>query len=277
MIDEATLKQRLLEIAAEDYRAPTRPEGYPLILAMGTHMGSPDPQLRDDLIYMTMATWIERDAFEAEELIEILGVVLNKQHLFLDLGEIESDSVFMRSFSLLIVAAILEAHRRRRFLPTSELKVIKSKLLRYLAAEKDLRGYVPGNGWAHAAAHAADALEQLVQCENMEGGDLREVLQAMRSVIGTSTAVYVCEEDERLVTAVLAAWFRPEIGGEVIVEWLNSIAPMENEGEPFEKRYTSFVNNKNFLRSMTFRIHGVPLVRDVRQALSDAVGRFSRF
>lgn len=59
MLDEKALKERLQEIAAENYKAPTRPEIYPLILAMGTYIGSIDSELRDDLIYTTMATWID--------------------------------------------------------------------------------------------------------------------------------------------------------------------------------------------------------------------------
>ncbi|UCC50760.1 MAG: DUF2785 domain-containing protein, partial [Anaerolineaceae bacterium] len=112
MLDEQALKQRLQEIVANDYQAPSGPEIYPLILAMGTYIGSVDPEFRDDLIYMTLATWIDRDIFEAQDLIEILKVVLNTQHLFWGLGESGTDTVFTRTFSMLIVASVLNAHRR---------------------------------------------------------------------------------------------------------------------------------------------------------------------
>ncbi|NCF68860.1 MAG: DUF2785 domain-containing protein [Chloroflexi bacterium] len=59
-------------------------------------------------------------------------------------GESGADTVFTRTFSMLIVASVLNAHRRHPSLPDSELQVIKSKILRYLKGEKDLRGYVPG-------------------------------------------------------------------------------------------------------------------------------------
>ena len=160
MLDAQTLKTKLQEIAADDYKPPTGPELYPLVLAMGEHTGDLDPELRDDLIYTILATWINRDVFDAKELKEILQVALNNDHLFLGLGETESDAVFTRAFSILIVAPILEAHRRRPFLPDDELLVIKHKVLRYLAAEKDLRGYVAGKGWAHAVAHTADVLDR---------------------------------------------------------------------------------------------------------------------
>ena len=232
MFDEQALKERLQEIVADDCKAPTRPELYPLMLSMGTYTGSLDPELRDDLIYMTMATWIERDVFEAKDLNEILQVSLNEQHLFYGLGEKETDTVFTRTFSMLIVAAVLNAHRRHPFLPDNELQVIKHKILRYLDGEIDLRGYVPVKGWAHSMAHAADALDELVQCEGMDENDLQGILAAMRSVVARPETVYICEEDERLMTAVLNAWQRTEISDEDIVQWLEELTSAEDTGLP---------------------------------------------
>lgn len=277
MIDEQALKVRLREIVADGYKAPTRPEIYPLVLAMAAHTGSPDPELRDDLIYMTMAYWIERDVFEAKDLKEILQVSLNDQHLFYGLGEKDTDSVFTRSFSMLIVAAVLNAHRRHLFLPDNELQVIKRKLLRYLEGERDLRGYVPVKGWAHAIAHAVDALDELVQCASMDGDDLQELLTAMRRLVTTMETVYVCEEDERLVTAVLATWQRAEISDEEIIEWLEALTPAEGSDLPFEESYRSFINAKTFLRSLSFRTRRMALSENVHQAIRQALVRFSRF
>jgi hypothetical protein len=277
MLDEQALKQRLQAIASDNYKAPTRPELYPLILAMGIHTGSLDPELRDDLIYTTMATWIARDVFEAKDLKEILIVSLNEQHLFLGLGERESDTVFTRTFSMLIVAAVLNAHRRHPFLPHNELQVIKHKLLRYLDGEKDLRGYIPVKGWAHSAAHAADALDELVQCNALDADDVQEVLAAMRNMIGTAETVYICEEDERLVTAVLSAWQRAEISDEEIILWLDALTPSENGSLPFPDSYRNHINCKNFMRSLTFRTAHMPLSEQVHLAIRQTLTQFSRF
>ncbi len=112
MLDEQALKQRLQEIVANDFNAPSRPELYALVLAMGTFIGSVDAELHDELVYMTLAIWTERDVFEAQDLNEILKVVLNSQHLFLGLGEQDTDTVFTRTFSMLIVAAVHSALAR---------------------------------------------------------------------------------------------------------------------------------------------------------------------
>ena len=277
MLNEQALKLRLQAIASDNYEAPTRPELYPLVLAMGTYTGSLDPELRDDLIYTTMATWIARDIFEPKKLNEILMVSLNEQHLFLGLGEEESDTVFTRSFSMLIVAAVLNAHRRHTFLPDSELQVIKHKLLRYLDGEKDLRGYVPVKGWAHSIAHAADALNELVQCEALDADDVQEVLSSMRNLVGTWEPVYICEEDERLVSAVLSAWQRAEVSDEDIIQWLESLTPTEDRSPSFPDGYRSYINCKNFVRSLTFRTNRMPLSEPVHLAIRRTLTRFSHF
>jgi len=267
----------LQEIVADDYEAPSWPEIVPLVLVMGTYIGSVDPELRDDLIYMTLATWIDRDIFEAQELNEILKVVLNTQHLFRGLGEQGTDTVFTRSFSMLIVASILNAHRRHSFLPDNELQVIKSKLLRYLKGEKDLRGYVPVKGWAHAMAHAADTLDELVQCDTFNLDDLVELLDVMRQAISSSEKVYISEEDERLVTAVLSAWQREEISEETIIQWLVRFDPTAETDLPMPESNWRIVNNKNFLHSLYFRTKRMPLSEPIHTAVSQALARYSRF
>ena len=210
MLDEKTLKARLSEIRDNNYVPPTQPEIYPLVLSMGNHIGSIDPVLRDDLIYMTLVTWISRKIFSTKELKEILNVLLNDQHLFKGLGEKETDTVFTRSFSMLQIQALLEVHRKKAYLPHEEMHVIKQKVLRYLSQERDLRGFVPVKGWAHAIAHTADVLVEMVQCDEYNADDLEAILAAIQRTIVTTETVYICEEDERLATAVLQAWQRPD-------------------------------------------------------------------
>jgi hypothetical protein len=277
MLDAQTLKARLQALAADDYAVPTQPELLPLVLAMGTHIGSPDPELRDALIYTTLATWIERDVFDRKQLNEILKVKLNEQHLFWGLGEEGTDTVFMRSFSMLVIALALGAHRRAPFLPDAEIQVIQRKVLRYLAAERDRRGYVAGKGWAHAVAHAADALAELAQCDALEAADLQALLDAIRAAVATPETVYTHEEDERLATAVLHIWRREEMAETAVAAWLTAFIPDEADRLPLPEGYYRFVNVKTFLRSLAFRTQTADLSPDVRQALATTLAHFHRF
>jgi hypothetical protein len=277
MLDEQTLKTRLQAIAEADYAVPTRLELLPLVLAMGIHIGSPDPELRDALIYTTLATWIERGVFERKELNEILRVKLNEQHLFQGLGEQGTDTVFMRAFSMLVVALVLGVHRRAPFLPNEEIQVIKRKALRYLAGERDRRGYVPGKGWAHAVAHAADALAELAQCDALDTADLQDLLDAIQVAVAAPETVYTHEEDERLATAVVHIWQREETAETAVVAWLAAFIPVETDRLRLPEGYRRFVNVKTFLRTLTFRTQAADLSPAVHQALTATLAHFHRF
>ncbi len=50
-------------------------------------IGIEDSHVRDDLVYMVMATWIFEGKFSHEELRKILQILLNDQHMFYQIGE----------------------------------------------------------------------------------------------------------------------------------------------------------------------------------------------
>lgn len=202
---------------------------------------------------------------------------MNEQHLFLDLGEKRGDSVFTRTFSMLAIASVIRAHRRHPFLPENELAVVKRKVLRYIDGEKDYRGFVPEKGWAHAAAHAADTLGQLVQCREIMNGDLIGLLSAINQLIRNHSAVYQFEEDERLVSAVLNAWQRDDSDDINIEHWLESLIPTEDEKLPLPEGYRRFVNTKQFMRSLYFRTKRMPLTQSIHTKIREILTKFNRF
>ena len=215
--------------------------------------------------------------FSTKELMEILKVVLNDQHLFWGIGEQGTDTVFTRTFSLLGVALMLEVHNSNPFIPDAELLVIKQKMLRYLQNERDFRGYVPDKGWAHAAAHAADVLDEMAQCSYYDRADLLEMLAAVRDLIMNPNIVYNWQEDERLVTAVLSIWQREEIDDTAVGQWLQSLIPKTDERLPMPPKYQRFMNIKNFLRSFYLRIVKQNIEGPLRQITYDTMLGFEQF
>jgi hypothetical protein len=59
-----------------------------------------------------------------------------------------------------VLAIVLVADKQRPFLDESEFREVADGLVAYCEGERDLRGFVPGRGWAHAVAHAADEVFQ---------------------------------------------------------------------------------------------------------------------
>src|SRR5262249_6237614 len=110
---------------------------------------SPDPELRDDIAYATLASWIYQqkilDAITIRSLVERLLANLRR-----GIGERDTDSVFGRSFSALMLSVVVARDNADPFLDVGAWQQIESAALAYLAAEQDLRGYDPDKGWMHS-------------------------------------------------------------------------------------------------------------------------------
>lgn len=153
----------LQRIEENDYELRSGEQLRDYVKLMLEYIGDPQPKLRDDLIYSTFYKWVnEKQWFSDAELRELLLILLDEQHLFYHIGSKEDQAVFTRTFSVLIVALILQRHREQAFLASAEFTNVKEALIRYYEEEQDLRGFMPEEGWAHAAAHGADALDELV-------------------------------------------------------------------------------------------------------------------
>lgn len=250
MSAEHTLKEKLSHIAQNEYRVADESDVWPLTLQMMQFLGSPDPELRDKLICSTLYQWTEL-YFDAQQLTTLLDIALDDAHLFYGLGEQETDSVFTRTFSSLAIAAFIYRHLTQPYLTPPAVAAAQRRMLAYLSQERDLRGYVPEKGWAHAVAHAADALSQLALCPELENKDLLDMLRVIRETMARATTVFVDDEDERLVRAVFNTLKRQLLSKEEIAQWIADFATFElppTYREWFHKR----TNLKHFLRSLHF-------------------------
>ena len=194
---QAANKQFLRSIAENDYELPRDIDGYDFAKALLANLGSPDGELRDELSYMILASGIvDKGMLTEEQMNELLTITLDTQHLFYAIGEVNTNSVFMRSFSNLIIAAILYTDARNPMITEQVMQHTKSALLSYAEQEKDWRGYVEGKGWAHAMAHLADALDECAQNAYMTPEDRQDILQAVRRLAQLPEPLYH-EEDMR--------------------------------------------------------------------------------
>ncbi len=255
MLNEAQLKERLQIFAENKFCPPENQDLSEIIPAMMCHIGSPDGYLRDELIYSAFATWIlHYNAIDPEQLRSLLPIVLDEQHLLYKVGEQNMDSVFTRSFSVLLVPLLLITHRTHPFLSRPEIYQIKEKLLYYLRNEKDRRGFVSGKGWAHAIAHAADALDDLVQCSELNKSDLAEILEVVYDMVCVKDIGYTYLEDERIVTAVIAILKWQLFSNAEITQWIQGFADRTLTATAGPERSVIRANVKNFLQSLYFRL-----------------------
>ncbi len=253
-MNELTLKNRLQQLAANEFAPPAAAEQPDLLTAMMRFIGSVDHELRDGLIYPAFATWIESGWLDESVLRRLFMQAVDDEHLYHGLGEAEGDWVYTRTFSLLLLPLMLARHREKPFLSAAEIHQVKARVFAYLPQEKDLRGYVPGNGWAHAAAHAADVLDDLALCEELGHDDLLAILRLAAATMTESRFVYAHDEPERMSIAAFAVLSRQVLSHDEVVGWVADLAAAISQHEAMLEKLYVRLNLKAFCTSLYFRI-----------------------
>ncbi|GGP14526.1 DUF2785 domain-containing protein [Oceanobacillus neutriphilus] len=229
-----------------------------LIEKMLDNIGTTDAELRDALIFNTFGKLILEDCLTNKQMEYILDVCLHK--LFLGIEEKESDLVFTRSCSALVIGIILHKDRQKRFLQDgAAVKTIKQSI-EYLNLEEDTRGYVEGKGWAHSIAHGADLLTEAIKHPCFDNRLSFECLETMKRCLfkeGTTKSPYIDEEEERLLFVLEALIDKGIKDKEItflildITDKLQELKTKEGDNLNF---YWKKSNAVNFLRGLYFRL-----------------------
>ena len=238
------------------------PEGYSvaeLTEELFSYIGSLDPELRDAVAYETFANWLDHDKYTLEVIRPYIPrLAINLQN---GLGERDTDTVFMRSFSILFLAEIIHHDNRDPFLEKDDVQSILTKGLTYLKEERDPRGYIPEKGWAHALAHTADLLYVLAGNRFLTRAELEQILNGIAEKLTEPIDwVYPYNEDDRLVQAVLGAVQRKLLDEFFYKQWLNSFIFLDGKRRPWKGSFANqpihnaYFNTRNFLRSLQLRI-----------------------
>ena len=244
-----------------------------LLNSMLEHIGSTDSELRDQLIYTSFYNLIiEDNQIETELLIELLDTCINEL-MFKGIGEKESDTVFTRTFTTLLIALILGRDNQANFLSKVTIDNIKEKLIRYIDLEEDLRGYIEDKGWAHSVAHVADTFDELVMNPKLDKEDYPEILRVLWSKVLISSSVYIHDEDERLLIPILNMLERGlnVKSIEELLQHLPDELKIQKEQIEKEKYWLLVFNIKAFLKSFYIKINGnpklLPLQRKIEHSL----------
>lgn len=247
-----------LAVADDHYRVPSGFDVSVLVRDLVSYLSSPDPVFRDDIAYTTLAHWIVHNPQVPPDVLRqmqarLLGGLMH------NIGETGTDSVFQRSFSMLIIGLIVCHDNEDPFLTAEEVKMLLFATLEYLAAERDPRGYVPEKGWAHALAHTADALKFLARNPNLDALAHLQILQGVQNKLTTPTDhIYVHDEDERLGLMTLEIIARDLLPVEDLIDWVQQLV-MWKRDNPKDLQFDPIVfgthqNIKHFLRSLYFQL-----------------------
>lgn len=263
ILNELKSGERTWETAQEDM----------IVNSMLEHIGSTDGELRDQLIYsMFYQLIIEKKLLGHELLTELLEVALNDL-LYKGIGEKETDTVFTRSFTTLLIALILYRDNENAFLDQNMILRVKDNLIYYINLEKDLRGYVPGKGWAHSIAHVADTFDELVKSNKVDSEHFGEMLNALWNKLFVFDSVYIHEEEERILIPILEMLERglkiKEI--ELLIQQIPNELKKKKSIIKEEEYWFLYANCKLFLKSFLIKVQKIPKLDPLKKSIEDCL------
>ncbi len=217
------------QVQAAGFEVPSDRPLSDLTAELTTMLGSSDAEVRDGTAYPALATWIERGVYD--DLLPGLGDGM-AVGLSVGLGETDTDSVFRRSFSALILAECLERDNDHHLVPGQKVMEWGDRLATWLLAERDTRGFVPGKGWAHTMAHGADAIGALADSPHLAGPEHAVLLDVLaeRVLQQSPQAPLLSGEIDRIVHAVMRILRRNTLGTDVLEPWVHHVGA---GGNPF--------------------------------------------
>lgn len=277
LIEKQEFAEKLSIFLETDGLLPEGTTGEDFLEGLYQYIGDTDPIMRDDLVYPVFATLVSSDEYLSDDVVkEVLSHLLSDDYLHYQLGEKDTDSVFKRAFSALVLVPIIGRHREKPFLTEDEIRSVFNRSLELFKAEQDLRGYTEDKGWAHSNAHIADVFAELLEYEPLKNEFLQSILEGIVFKILQGAGPWTAEEDERLVTAIWRGFFTaPRIDSEWVQKWGEGVVSASKVATGMKRFYIS-INGKNFFRSLYFRglqHHPESEVLEVLRDLQDQINR----
>jgi hypothetical protein len=240
------------EIVRTGYKVPAGESPAALLRELSGYLGSPDPEMRDELSAAITEEWIyQQKLLTPSELRELLARW--SANLKVGLGESGTDSVLLRSFSALDLSFVAARDNERPFLTAAESAALLTAALDYLDGERDVRGYDPQKSWMHSAAHTGDLLKFLGRGRHLKPADPERIVAAIGRKMESPGAVFTYDEDERLAAAVASLVRREDFDTAPLFARLDRVvkdAKTLFSGRLDPRRFAAIENWKHLLRSL---------------------------
>jgi hypothetical protein len=247
-------------VARDRYTPPVNTTAAALAGELVDMLASPDPEQRDDIAYSTLASWIyQQKLLDAAALRPIVGRLL--ANLTRGVGERDTNTIFARSFSALVLSVVIARDNVDPVLDAAAWRAIESAAFAYLSAEQDLRGYDAATGWMHSAAHTADLLKFLARSRYVDAPGQRRYLDAIAAKLTSASVVFTHGEDERFARAVLSLVARADFDAAQFDTWLQRTKPAVAE-HPSAAQLRAAQNWKNLLAKLEVLLSNDPQPSD---------------
>ena len=193
-----------------------------LARALTACVGSPDPTLRDGIVFEGLQHWLRAKQLTPDTM-RALAADPEAQLTAPD------PQGFRQPFAALMLSEVARADRIEAYLdPAARTRLLDSALA-YFTSVRDYRGFDEREGWRHGVAHGADLMLQLSLNPAFGKPELDRVMAAIAGQVAPSGHFYIYGEPERLARPVIFMAQRGLISEDEWTRWFAQFAPAQNE------------------------------------------------
>ncbi len=246
-----------------------------LALELISCLGSPDPELRDQIGYELYVDWLRNDHLADATRIRLFDELSSR------IQESTSDRALSRSFSALVLAELMRSDAKRTFLSADQRQRLLTDATEALQRETDYRGLIADIGWVHPIAHLGDLLWRFALHPQTTPAQGITLLRAVRSKVAPTQTTFAFNESDRLARVVSALIRRQLLEEQETAMWIESFAvptTMEKWSDAFRspQGMAELHNTKLFLRALSDQLAGDDVAAAIREPLEALIQGFTQ-
>ena len=225
------------------------------------HLGDSTPEIRDELVFTSLARGIQEELLSLEQFQFISEEVSSDEGLYKEIDS-RGVSALKRSFRALIYANLLSCDGTKESLYCQQLPspiraTMLNQGLHYLTKEKETTGYSPQFGWIHAFAHGGDLLTEVICHPSFPKSNIAEAFEIIGKIFKRVEIRFTNDEDWRLARVLYEPILQGKLEQEKVASWIKTVDFPIEEREDFYK-FSNFrscllevyvkLDQKNFLQ-----------------------------
>ncbi|CAM3177740.1 DUF2785 domain-containing protein [Leuconostoc rapi] len=177
-----------------------------VLMAIAEQLANPVPKYRDNGAFVFLSDMIQKNLISEKQMSWLTDYFVSDEQLFGHIFERANDGIYRRSFSVLILSLLLFIQRTKKsFLTDKQMSKIINQVALYAILERDTRGFIGTNGWAHAFTHIGNVVAEIMMMPKLVRADKLFVLASMLAGYRELKQPLMMGETERLVEVVIYA------------------------------------------------------------------------
>lgn len=246
-----------------------------LALELISCLGSPDPELRDQVAYELYVEWLRSDRLSDATRQALLADLSSR------LRQPGNGFSLSRSFAALILAELMRSDANKAFMSAGQRQGLLNDAIAALQREQDFRGLIADIGWVHPVAHLSDLLWRFALHPETTPAQANTLLTAVRSKVAPTGTSYVFNESDRLARVVSTLVRRELSDVEITAAWIESFSTpstMEQWSDAFRTPagMAELHNTKQFLRALSDQLATTDVAHAISEQLAALVQGFAR-